>query len=86
MTRVLLSAHPKQTPTSFSAKELSECVEKTADKFTTEKTTFDMKEMKSRHAYDMLMQNLNAQIAQSEEDKNSKAEDKARSESETQWH
>ena len=48
---------------------------KTADKFTTEKTTFDMKEMKSRHAYDMLMQNLNAQIAQGEKDR-LEAEDK----------
>ena len=32
--------------------------------------------MKSRHAYDMLMQNLNAQIAQGEKDRDSKAEDK----------
>jgi hypothetical protein len=36
--------------------------------------------MNSHHAYDMPTQNLNAQIAQSKEDKNSKAEDKARSE------
>ena len=33
--------------------------------------------MNSGHAYDMLMQNLNAQIAQGKEDRNSKAEDKA---------
>ena len=34
--------------------------------------------MKSRHAYDMLMQNLNAQIAQGENDRVSKAEDEAK--------
>ena len=42
--------------------------------------------MNSHHADDMPTQNLNAQVAQSKEDKNSKAEDKARSKSETQWN
>ena len=34
--------------------------------------------MSSRHAYDMLMQNLNAQIAQGDKDRDSKAEDETK--------
>ena len=60
--------------------ELSKCLKKIAEKFITNKTTIEKEETDSRHAYDMLMQNLNSQTPQGEKDRDSKAEDKARSE------
>jgi hypothetical protein len=45
--------------------------------FIDERTTLQKEEMNSKHAYDMLMQDLNAQIAQGEADRGSKAESKA---------
>merc|ERR1711970_1137215 len=54
-----------------------EMLEKLLDKFIDERTTLEKEEMNSKHAYDMLMQDLNAQIAQATQDRDEKAESKA---------
>merc|ERR1719398_390244 len=54
-----------------------EMLEKLLDKFIDEKTTLEKEEMNSKHAYDMLMQDLEAQIAQGTQDRDEKAETKA---------
>jgi len=53
-------------------------LEKLLDKFIDERTTLEKEEMNSKHAYDMLMQDLNAQIAQATKDRDEKAESKAK--------
>jgi hypothetical protein len=55
-----------------------EMLEKLLDKFIEERTTLEKEEMNSKHAYDMLMQDLNAQVDQSTTDRGEKAEFKAR--------
>jgi len=69
---------PEANAYEFQSNGVIEMLEKLLDKFITEKTTLEKEEMNSRHAYDMLMQDLNAQIAQGEKDRDSKAEDKAK--------
>merc|ERR1712070_1235718 len=51
---------------------------KLLDKFIDERTTLEKEEMNSKHAYDMLMQDLKAQIAQATQDRDAKAESKAK--------
>ena len=51
--------------------------EKLLDKFIAERTTLEKEEMNSKHAYDMLMQDFKAQIAQVAQDRDEKAEFKA---------
>jgi len=53
-------------------------LEKLLDKFIDERTALEKEEMNSKHAYDMLMQDLNAQITQATADRTSKAESKAK--------
>merc|ERR1712139_590574 len=53
-------------------------LEKLLDKFIDERTTLEKEEMNSKHAYDMLMQDLKAQIAQATADRDAKAESKAK--------
>merc|ERR1719449_534653 len=48
------------------------------DKFIDERTTLEKEEMNSKHAYDMLMQDLKAQISQATQDRDEKAEEKAK--------
>merc|ERR1712028_314727 len=55
-----------------------EMLKKLNDKFIDERTTLEKEEMNSKHAYDMLMQDLNAQIAQATKDRDEKAESKAK--------
>jgi len=52
-------------------------LEKLNDKFMEEKTALEKEEMNSKHAYDMLMQDLGAQIDQAQRDRDEKAEAKA---------
>merc|ERR1719171_1992932 len=52
-------------------------LEKLLDKFIDERTTLEKEDMNSKHAYDMLMQDLKAQIAQATQDRDEKAETKA---------
>jgi len=55
-----------------------EMLEKLLDKFIAERTTLEKEEMNSKHAYDMLMQDLKAQIAQAQQDRDESAETKAK--------
>jgi len=54
-----------------------EMLNKLLDKFIEERTTLEKEEMNSKHAYDMLMQDLNAQIDQANTDRDESAEEKA---------
>merc|ERR1719210_3287696 len=53
-------------------------LEKLLDKFVDERTALEKEEMNSKHAYDMLMQDLTAQIEQATTDRTEKAETKAK--------
>ena len=53
-------------------------LEKLNDKFIDERTDIEKQEMNSKHASDMLMQDLSAQIAQATKDRDEKAESKAK--------
>merc|ERR1719460_258844 len=53
-------------------------LEKLLDKFIDERTALEKEEMNSKHAYDMLMQDLKAQIKQATADRDAKAEMKAK--------
>jgi len=54
-----------------------EMLEKLLDKFIAERTTLEKEEMNSKHAYDMLMQDLKAQLAQGTSDRDEKTAFKA---------
>jgi len=54
-----------------------EMLEKLLDKFIAERTTLEKEEMNSKHAYDMLMQDLKAQLAQGSSDRDEKSAFKA---------
>jgi len=54
-----------------------EMLDKLLDKFIEERTQLEKEEMNSKHAYDMLLQDLKSQIAQSSSDRDEKAEFKA---------
>merc|ERR1719393_866710 len=54
-----------------------EMLDKLLDKFIEERTQLEKEEMNSKHAYDMLMQDLKAQIGQAESDRDEKSEFKA---------
>merc|ERR1711953_381143 len=53
-------------------------LEKLLDKFIDERTVLQKEEMNSKHAYDMLMQDLNAQTDQATQGRDEKAESKAK--------
>merc|ERR1719311_1236368 len=61
----------------FQSSGIIEMLEKLLDKFIDERTVLEKEEMNSKHAYDMLMQDLNAQISQATKDRDEKAESKA---------
>jgi prefoldin subunit 5 len=68
---------PEANAYEFQSSGVVEMLEKLLDKFIDERTTLEKEEMNSKHAYDMLMQDLNAQIAQGTQDRDEKAESKA---------
>merc|ERR1719504_62330 len=68
---------PEANAYEFQSSGVIEMLEKLLDKFIDERTTLEKEEMNSKHAYDMLMQDLNAQIAQATKDRDEKAESKA---------
>jgi len=74
----LAEAAPEANAYEFQSSGVVEMLEKLLDKFIDERTTLEKEEMNSKHAYDMLMQDLNAQIAQGTTDRGSKAENKAK--------
>jgi prefoldin subunit 5 len=69
---------PEANAYEFQSSGVVEMLEKLLDKFVDERTTLQKEEMNSKHAYDMLMQDLNAQIAQATQDRDEKAETKAK--------
>merc|ERR1712217_465456 len=62
----------------FQSHGIIEMLEKLLDKFIAERTQLEKEEMNTKHAYDMLMQDLTAQIAQAQQDRDEKAETKAK--------
>jgi len=69
---------PEANAYEFQSSGVVEMLEKLNDKFIDERTALEKEEMNSKHAYDMLMQDLNAQIAQGQQDRDEKAESKAK--------
>jgi MFS superfamily sulfate permease-like transporter len=69
---------PEANAYEFQSSGVIEMLEKLLDKFIDERTTLQKEEMNSKHAYDMLMQDLNAQIAQATQDRDEKSETKAK--------
>jgi len=61
----------------FQSHGIIEMLEKLLDKFIDERTTQEKEEMNSKHAYEMLMQDLTAQIDQATQDRSEKATSKA---------
>merc|ERR1719247_3377945 len=68
---------PEANAYEFQSGGVVEMLEKLLDKFIEERTTLEKEEMNAKHAYDMLMQDLNAQVSQAETDRDEKAEFKA---------
>merc|ERR1712118_604667 len=68
---------PEANAYEFQSSGVIEMLQKLLDKFIDERTVLEKEEMNSKHAYDMLMQDLNAQIAQATQDRDEKAEAKA---------
>jgi len=72
------AAAPEANAYEFQSHGVIEMLEKLLDKFIDERTTLQKEEMNSRHAFDMLMQDLKAQVAQASTDRGEKAEAKAK--------
>merc|ERR1719436_1064728 len=62
----------------FQSHGIIEVLEKLLDKFIAERTQIEKEEMNTQHAYDMLMQDLSAQIEQATQDRTEKAATKAK--------
>merc|ERR1719189_1282810 len=62
----------------FQSHGVIEMLEKLLDKFIEERTALEKAEMNTKHSFDMLMQDLAAQIAQATQDRDEKAETKAK--------
>jgi len=69
---------PEANAYDFQSSGIIEMLEKLLDKFIDERTVLEKEEMNSKHAYDMLMQDLTAQIDQATKDRDEKAETKAK--------
>jgi len=62
----------------FQSHDVIELLEKLSFKFVDERTRLEKEETNSKHSYEMLMQDLNAQIGQAATDRGQKAETKAK--------
>jgi len=71
-------AAPEANGYEFQSHGVVEMLEKLNDKFIDERSTLEKEEMNAKHAFDMLMQDLGAQIAQAKTDRGEKAESKAK--------
>jgi hypothetical protein len=69
---------PEAEGYEFQSQGVIDMLEKLLDKFIAERTQLEKEEMNSKHAYDMLMQDLKAQIAQATQDRTEKSETKAK--------
>jgi hypothetical protein len=68
---------PESNAYEFQSQGVVDMLEKLHDKFEDERTDLEKEESNSRHAYEMLMQDLTAQIETATEDRESKAQLKA---------
>merc|ERR1712048_1325289 len=71
-------AAPEAYGYEFQSHGVIDMLEKLLDKFVTERTELEKKEMNSKQAFDMLIQDLTAQIEQATSDVESKSETKAK--------
>jgi len=69
---------PEAAGYEFQSQGVIEMLEKLLDKFIDERTVLEKEEMNSKHAYDMLMQDLTAQTDQAKQDREEKSETKAK--------
>merc|ERR1719313_3012708 len=69
---------PEANAYEFQSHGVVEMLENLLDKFIDERTTLEKEEMNARHAFEMLMQDLKAQIDQATADRDEKAEAKAK--------
>merc|ERR1719333_1343315 len=69
---------PEANAYEFQSSGVVEMLEKLLDKFIDERTTLEKEEMNAKHAFEMLMQDLSAQIEQATQDREEKAEAKAK--------
>jgi len=77
-TEGLAVSAPEAYGYEFQSHGIIEMLEKLLDKFIAERTTLEKEEMNTKHSFDMLMQDLAAQIAQAEQDRDEKATIKAK--------
>merc|ERR1719387_1642547 len=71
---------PQANAYEFQSGGVVEMLEDLKDKFTEEKSTLEQDEMKSKHAYDMMMMELKDSIEQGENQRSKKAKTKAQRE------
>merc|ERR1719421_1406978 len=71
-------ASPEANAYEFQSNGIIEMLEGLLDKFIDERTSLEKEEMDARHAFDMLIQDLKAQIASAEDDVSEKSEMKAK--------
>merc|ERR1712139_11485 len=69
---------PEASGYEFQSAGVVEMLEKLLDKFVAERTTLEKEEMNSKQAFDMLMQDLNAQVDQAKSDVDIKSSTKAK--------
>jgi len=69
---------PEANAYEFQSHGVIEMLEKLLDKFIDERTTLEKEEMNARHAFEMLIQDLKAQVEQATQDRDEKAETKAK--------
>jgi len=71
-------AAPEANAYEFQSHGIIEMLEKLLDKFIDERTTLEKEEMNARHAFEMLVQDLKAQIDAAEQDVSEKSATKAK--------
>merc|ERR1719482_2070065 len=69
---------PEANAYEFQSQGIIDMLQKLLDKFADERTTLEKEETNSRHAYEMLMQDLTAQVEQATQARDEKAELKAK--------
>merc|ERR1711933_427240 len=69
---------PEAAGYEFQSQGVVEMLEKLLDKFVEERTVLEKEEMNSKQAFEMLIQDLTAQIDQAKQDRTEKAETKAK--------
>merc|ERR1719355_315012 len=68
---------PQANAYEFQSSGVVDMLEKLKDKFEDERTDLEKEESNARHAYEMLIQDLTAQIETATEDREAKAQEKA---------